>query len=233
MRVAKFLGSRRRDWDQNPLIVSVVVCLLTPCAVRLVTSGDVNAFVSVLPGLVRGWLRQFLLNGAFGISLFAIIVMARNYVRAHLRLRQLIYTFAALILLFANCYFLTEVLDDRGIVHCAPGTPDWACAPQRDISLGGTYAVWSEDSQSRYITWRSMGLAYVDCFHYSVVTASTVGFGDMHPTRWYTKLVTDFQILLSLGLTVLAVSRFFSASSGGKTVTPHLSPKLRPWHRWR
>ena len=47
--------------------------------------------------------------------------------------------------------------------------------------------------EGRTASWRSIGLAYVDCFHYSVVIGSTVGFDDIHASRWHTKLLTDLR----------------------------------------
>ncbi len=131
-----------------------------------------------------------------------------GYIRAHIGLQRLIFTFLSLILFFANWYFIAMVFDDRGPVGCPPGTS--YCPEVQNIPIEGVSPVWDYHHDYRELSWRSIGLAYVDCFHYSVVTGSTVGFGDMHAARWYTKLLTDLHILLSLGLTAVGVSRYFA-----------------------
>jgi hypothetical protein len=118
----------------------------------------------------------------------------------------------ALILFFADAYFVTVVIDDRGGTPCTVS----ACAFDNDIPLKGVHPVWrwsSEGPRRRRMSLGRIGLAYVDCFHYSVVTGSTVGYGDVIPVRWYAKLMADCHILLSLGLTVLGVSRVFAGRS--------------------
>ena len=101
---------------------------------------------------------------------------------------------------------------DRGGSPCPSYKKESDCALDNDTPLPGAHPVWRSRGglEGRTASWRSIALACVDCFHYSVVTGSTVRFGDIHPSRWYTKLLTDLQIILSLGLTVLAVSRHFS-----------------------
>lgn len=59
--------------------------------------------------------------------------------------------------------------------------------------------------------WSNVLLAFVDCLHFSVASLSTVGYGDIYPTVWYAKLAVDVQILMGLGITVLAVGHHFSS----------------------
>lgn len=44
-----------------------------------------------------------------------------------------------------------------------------------------------------------------DCFHLSVMTITTVGYGDIAPKRWYAKLATDTQALTGTALLVVAL----------------------------
>ena len=52
-------------------------------------------------------------------------------------------------------------------------------------------------------------LIFVDCFHYSVVTITTLGFGDITPKAWYTKLITDLEVLLGVAIVSVAIGRYF------------------------
>ena len=198
--------------NSNPLVIAALSTVITPLAVLAGASETLSDLQPRHPHL-QTILMLGVLAVLFLFPVLVVVVGAINYVQAHLQLRRLVLTFAALILLFANCYFLTVVSDDRGGTPC----PLWQsqCVQDNDIPFIGVHPAWRwlPGIDGRRISVSSIVLAYVDCFHYSVVTASTFGYGDIHANRWYTKLLKDLQILLSLGLTVLAVSRYFSSLS--------------------
>jgi len=52
-----------------------------------------------------------------------------------------------------------------------------------------------------------------DCFHFSVATAATVGYGDITPVSSFARFVTDTQILASVGILVFGLG--FVMSSRG------------------
>ena len=45
----------------------------------------------------------------------------------------------------------------------------------------------------------------VNAFHFSVVTSTTLGYGDVTPTHWISKLIVDANVLISLGIVALGV----------------------------
>ncbi len=45
----------------------------------------------------------------------------------------------------------------------------------------------------------------LQCLHFSVVTMATVGYGDVHPNQWYSRLAVDGQILIGQILVVFAL----------------------------
>ena len=45
----------------------------------------------------------------------------------------------------------------------------------------------------------------LQCIHFSVVTMATVGYGDVHPNQWYSRLAVDMQILIGQILIVVAL----------------------------
>jgi Ion channel. len=53
-----------------------------------------------------------------------------------------------------------------------------------------------------------------DCLHFSVISMATVGFGDIAPTKWYSKLACDIQVILGQILFVVALGMLFSGWSG-------------------
>ena len=40
-------------------------------------------------------------------------------------------------------------------------------------------------------------IEFIDYLYFSIVTSSTVGYGDIHPNNYITKIVVMFQILIS------------------------------------
>lgn len=47
--------------------------------------------------------------------------------------------------------------------------------------------------------------SWLQCFHFSVVTMATVGYGDVFPKQWYSHLAVDMQILIGQILVVVAL----------------------------
>jgi hypothetical protein len=195
----------------NPLVVAGGASLLMLIFVALAINKTLMRILDPLPDWLGNLLALALFVVILVIPALAMIAAAAGYMHAHEGLGRLIYAFLALILFFADAYFVSVLIDDRGGTPCTAAQ----CAFDNDIPLKGVHPVWqwSADAQKRRLSLGRIGLAYVDCFHYSVVTGSTVGYGDVIPVRWYSKLMADSQILLSLGLTVLGVSRVFAGRS--------------------
>ncbi|MBQ0734964.1 potassium channel family protein [Aquimarina celericrescens] len=53
------------------------------------------------------------------------------------------------------------------------------------------------------------GWDWVDSYYFSVMTLSTVGYGDLHPTTPFTKIFTTFYILGGLGIILNFVTVFY------------------------
>ncbi len=195
---------------QNPLAVAGIASATMLALVSLAINETLRRILDPLPDWLGKLLAVMLFLVILTTPVFLMITAAVSYSRAHLGLGSLIYAFLALVLLFADAYFVTVVIDDRGGTPCATSSK---CAFDNDIPLKGVHPVWQwrAEGRKRRLSFERIALAYVDCFHYSIVTGSTVGYGDVIPARWYAKLMADLQILLSLGLTVLGVSRVFAS----------------------
>lgn len=57
---------------------------------------------------------------------------------------------------------------------------------------------------------RAVPDALSDCLHLSVMTITTVGYGNIAPSRWYSKLATDIEALTGTALFVIALGMAFS-----------------------
>jgi Ion channel len=210
MKTLRWLLNRVRAL--NPLAVAGFASASMLVLVALAVNETLRRILDPLPDWLGKLLAVILFLVILALPAVAMIAAAAGYRRAHLGLGRLIYAFLALVLLFADAYFVTVVMDDRGGTPCSTSSTA-KCAFDNDIPLKGVHPVWQwrAEGRKRRLSVERIALAYVDCFHYSIVTGSTVGYGDVIPARWYAKLMADLQILLSLGLTVLGVSRVFAS----------------------
>lgn len=55
--------------------------------------------------------------------------------------------------------------------------------------------------------WRTEGWDIVDALYFSVMTMSTIGYGDIHPTTTLSKMFTIVFALLSIGIFAAVVSK--------------------------
>lgn len=51
---------------------------------------------------------------------------------------------------------------------------------------------------------------YIDCLYFSVVCIATVGFGDIAPNLWFTKLFTALEVFIGLSIFIFAIGMLFS-----------------------
>lgn len=132
------------------------------------------------------------------IVIFPLVALLANfayYPYTEKYLERLVILYISLILLFSNIYFVLIFFS----LDSAPFE-----------GFQSNLWVLASPSEGLIIPFENALETYIDCFHYSVVTITTLGFGDMHPIRWYTKLVTDFEVLIGIAVTVISIGRFFS-----------------------
>lgn len=54
-----------------------------------------------------------------------------------------------------------------------------------------------------------------NCLHFSVVTATTLGYGDITPATWYAKALVDLQVLAAVAIGLFALATFGKSRLGG------------------
>jgi hypothetical protein len=70
----------------------------------------------------------------------------------------------------------------------------------------------AQRAYSEFVKFRARAAPSVlsDCFHLSVMTIASVGYGNIAPSTWYSKLATDFEALTGIALLVIALGMLFS-----------------------
>jgi hypothetical protein len=68
----------------------------------------------------------------------------------------------------------------------------------------------------------------LDCLHLSIMTMTTVGYGDVTPEVWYSKLATDAQALTGVAILVIALGLFLSGSAATPVRPPPTSEATPP-----
>ena len=63
------------------------------------------------------------------------------------------------------------------------------------------------------LDWNAIPELWIDCFHFSVVTAATVGYGDIVPRTWFAKIIVDTQIITVTAILVFGVGFIMSERS--------------------
>ena len=63
---------------------------------------------------------------------------------------------------------------------------------------------------------RVEGWSYLDATYFSVMTVTTVGYGDLHPTNDVSKIFTMFLVLFGAGLGIYIISTFAASLMEGR-----------------
>lgn len=66
------------------------------------------------------------------------------------------------------------------------------------------------NSSSPYYLNDNISAVYLDCIYFSLVCVTTVGFGDISPNIWYTKLFVMLEIAIGMSIFIFAIGFLFS-----------------------
>lgn len=145
------------------------------------------------------------------VSLLAILVVFLIYViirsifshfrtlftrarRASLPAHILFVTYIEALFAFALVYFLLNVHGDQVHIQGLQSLSD------RD----------HYDDFSAPFVFTKLLVVYFDCIHFSIVTQTTLGYGDMLPATILGKVLVDLQVLLGLYFIAVAIGRGLS-----------------------
>lgn len=182
-------ASRLNFISSGPLVTALYVSCLT-----FALGVDIrNDFLSPSSALA---VREVLLALSLAAPLALVAVLLATFrmlTRQHKLIRTLLESYAGLILLFGNIYFvLQSFTKDTSRPALSPSPEYLAAIENRAGPFAETFVL------------------YVDSVYYSFVTIATLGYSEVTPLVWYSKLLEVLQV--GAGLYVLAVSlnRHFS-----------------------
>lgn len=134
----------------------------------------------------------FISIGIFIIVSVIVAVITYPLLKHYILNLSLLYL--TILLLFANIYFWMMLLFDP--YHPFLGIhPPWE---------------WIGHNEGRRLYINNAVITAVDCIHYSCVTITTLGFGDMRPIHWSAKIITDIEVLSGLGIITVGFGRLFA-----------------------
>jgi Ion channel len=128
----------------------------------------------------------------FLLSLYTLVDGIIHYRERAQTLKGLAMLYLELILLYASVYYILI-----------------AISPAFFHGLG-EIAVPSNHQLSFAFVKRAL-IIYLNAVHFSIVTATTEGYGDMVPAAVTSRLLVDSQILMSVGLAVAGFGTFFAS----------------------
>ena len=136
----------------------------------------------------------FLFAIGVAMPLCGIAIVLRRLIRQRqeFRLRMLLACYFSLVLVFATGFAVLQ-------------------ASSVDPAIKGMVAIWDKDSISSFAEhWSRVHRLYFDSVYLSLMTITTVGYGDLSPASPWAKILTSLEGLAGVGFLGLALGHYFS-----------------------
>lgn len=138
------------------------------------------------------------------VGAYGLFFRLRKLKSKSLELRDLMFFYLEYIFMFAGLYALSSVLSGGEAIENH--------AHIANEILDKSSFVYLE-------FFKAQVLVFIDAFYFSVSTATTVGFGDIHPVHPVVKIFVIMQVLSCLVIAVVGAGYYFN-SSGDKQKHP-------------
>jgi len=140
------------------------------------------------------WFFLFLLPLVVFLPCLSIYHAAKSLELSGDYLVRVVELYVVLALVFANLYFVLIVIHGEIQIYEKIHTP-W---------------VYLEWPQGRRLYIQNILLTAVDCIYFSFSTITTSAYGDIKPLVWYTKLLSNIEVITGLYLVTIGIGRYFS-----------------------
>lgn len=133
------------------------------------------------------------------IPVLALVLIFIFYPAYEHVIKRLILLFMALIIIFGSMYFVTILFFRNGQTG--------------ELPFEGITDPWIKQTQDvDKLHYDDAVTTYLNSLHFSLRNMTTSEYGDIYPTQWYTKTLSDFQVLLGMGIVVIAVGKHFGGT---------------------
>jgi len=194
-RNIRYFNELYKYFTQHPVRSSgfaFLLILILPLIISSLLAEGSERHTMVRNGLLAFSTFSLIFNAVLDTMVFQIKIIRSAIVDVILEKRAtekkdilvIITTYSNIILIFTLLYLLMQALSDGGAFKSI-------MVPRTDVSA-------------------SLYLALIDCFYYSVITISTLGYGDIYPTAWYSKLIVIVEVVTGLSLLTFSLGIILS-----------------------
>lgn len=171
-------------------------------------SGFLWFFTSILLaiGIPYFWANDF--DTLFGASAFLLIAVIaygpiitlmkriKNFSSHAESTSKLLTLYFEIFLLYSSVYLWLSLFSNGFHFNNMVGMEPHLLASKETFALGS------------YL--KALATVVIDAFHFSVVTGTTLGYGDVTPSSWIAKLVVDSQVLVTIWVVVIGYGKVSS-----------------------
>ena len=186
-------GRRATSFERRVLVATLFLCLIPYASLRVYLSGAMHVTDQLYDVPGPTFLAVLVLLGAV-VPACGIALVLRRLVadRNRFRLRMLLEAYGALVVIFASTY---------AVLQTASTTPAFAGMPL--VWVGAEAA-----SQAEHLG--RLHEVFADGLYLSIVTMTTVGYGDLVPLTLTAKMLSAFQGVLGIGFVGLVLGQYFA-----------------------
>lgn len=180
----------QRYRQQDPFVLSALLSVLTFMLGIDILDGDFSRGILHRDVQVVWFLSLTIL--VFLISFLIFQAVTKNY-REEL-LVSLIAVYIQVTVIFANIYFLTQAIsiDTNAALPAIKMSDELRLINRADNPM--LFGI----------------ILYVDSLYYSFITITTLGYGDITPENWYTKMLSVLHVTSGIYLIGISLNRHFS-----------------------
>ncbi|MCP4179505.1 MAG: two pore domain potassium channel family protein [bacterium] len=191
--------------NRNPLYFTLIYILLIWIVLLSTIFLNIDLIIIKFPRIFH--ILSMIVTLIPILMTFYHIMYFRKSVDSFIRLFSL---YIQIVLLFGTIYFIMQ----SGLVQRSflGGNIHYSFVSETPISnINNDWVTQIVDHDSNKTeTLYNAFISYLDCLHFSLVTSSTVGYGDMTPKTLQAKLIVDFQIVISFLIVAFGIGIFLS-----------------------
>ncbi len=179
--------------EKRPFVFALTLAAVPYLGLRLYLGSVMHAEAATATAPNAAFLLVLFTAGAVVPGIFLAVVLRRLVRESEsFELRALLEVYFSVVLVFAVTY---AVLQASGV----------------DSSFSGMPPIWGESGASALEHTARLHAVFGDALYLSVVTMTTVGYGDIVPVGFLARTMTAVQGLLGIGFVGLVLGQYFSS----------------------